>query len=814
MKWGNMKLSRKFGIGFGSVLLLLIVVGGWAIFGINGIVGNAEQVIDGNKLDALLAQKEVDHLNWANNVNALLTDDNITTLDVEVDHTKCVLGQWLYGEERKQAEKLVPSLAPLLKEIEEPHQKLHESVIAIDEHFSRADKDLPGFLAEKETEHLEWLRKIDDVFLHNLPTFEVETDHHQCKLGQWLYSEEATKAIEGHPELARLLKAIEEPHQRLHESVIAIQKVHKQEHPGLITTLLAQLGDHRKWAAKVSQGIIEETQHLDVETDPTRCALGKWLPSEQAIAYMQEFPELKAAIEAIEKSHKPLHESAIAIEKALQSLNKEEAERIYVTMTLPALEEIQKHFQQTINVEMELVQAQKHARELFETTALPATAETRTILSQTKTEAERLVHQAEKAESIYATQTLPHLRATQKFLHEIRQEAKAHIMTDEQMLKAAVETRLGVIITGLIGLIIGVVLAVVIARGIIRPMAEGIAFAEAVANGDLTATIDVNQKDEVGALAQALRNMVTRLRDIVSDVKGAANNVAFSSQQMSSNSEEMSQGATEQSAAAEQSSSSMEQMAANIRQNSDNATQTLKIAVKAADDAEASGKAVAETVNAINKIAKKVAIIKEIASQTHMLSLNATIEAARAQEYGKGFGVVAAEVRELAERSRIAAIEINELANSSVVVTERAGEMLNRLVPDIQKTAELVQEISAASSEQNKGADQINMAIQQLDNVIQQNSAVSEEMSATGEELAAQAEHLRGTIEFFNTDETAQGTGREKSHDKKAYSHVAHSKKSEDVVESSGDGKPTGHILRMGSNGKEGDDQDAEFERF
>ena len=199
----------------------------------------------------------------------------------------------------------------------------------------------------------------------------------------------------------------------------------------------------------------------------------------------------------------------------------------------------------------------------------------------------------------------------------------------------------------------------------------------------------------------------------------------------------------------------MEQMASNIKQNADNAQQTEKIALKAADDAKEGGHAVGETVSAMKEIASKISIIEEIARQTNLLALNAAIEAARAGEHGKGFAVVASEVRKLAERSQTAAGEINNLSASSVEVAERAGEMLEKIVPDIQKTAELVQEINAASNEQRAGANQINQAIQQLDQVIQQNAAASEEMASTSEELLSQAEQLQSTIGFFKIDGSA-----------------------------------------------------------
>ncbi|RPI76968.1 MAG: methyl-accepting chemotaxis protein [Desulfobacteraceae bacterium] len=353
-----------------------------------------------------------------------------------------------------------------------------------------------------------------------------------------------------------------------------------------------------------------------------------------------------------------------------------------------------------------------------------------------------------------------------------------------------------------IGMIVGVVLAllfgIILTLGITKPVAKAVAVADAVALGDLSNRIDLNQKDEIGqlikslnnvianldsmaktaeeiangdltakikersekdTLGKALSNMVAKLQEVVGQVKIASDNVAAGSQQLSSGSEEMSQGATEQAAAAEEASSSMEEMGANIKQNADNALQTEKIAQKSAEDAKEGGAAVTETVRAMKQIAEKISIIEEIARQTDLLALNAAIEAARAGEHGKGFAVVASEVRKLAERSASAAGEISKLSATSVEIAEKAGQMLTKLVPDIQKTAELVQEIAAASNEQNTGAEQINRAIQQLDQVIQQNATASEEMSSTSEELASQAEELQATIGFFKIDESGAGRG-------------------------------------------------------
>jgi methyl-accepting chemotaxis protein len=271
--------------------------------------------------------------------------------------------------------------------------------------------------------------------------------------------------------------------------------------------------------------------------------------------------------------------------------------------------------------------------------------------------------------------------------------------------------------------------------------------ANRISQGDLT--VEAKALSEKDILGNALIQMLQTLRTTVAEVGAAATGVSSGSQQMSSTAQQLSQGASEQAASAEETTSSMEEMAASVQQNADNARQTDKIASQAAGDARSSGDAVKRTVQAMREVAEKIGIIEEIARKTDLLALNAAVEAARAGEHGKGFAVVASEVRKLAERSQTAAAEISRLTAGGVQTAEGAGQLLERLVPDIQKTAELVREIAAASAEQSTGAAQVNKAIQQLDQVIQQNASASEEMASTAEELSSQAETLQSSIGFF-----------------------------------------------------------------
>jgi methyl-accepting chemotaxis protein len=375
-------------------------------------------------------------------------------------------------------------------------------------------------------------------------------------------------------------------------------------------------------------------------------------------------------------------------------------------------------------------------------------------------------------------------------------EATLEVQASQRgVLQELATSKRALLILLIVAILVGSVTSVWIARTILPPLRRAVTLVTEVAKGDLQVKMEYASHDEIGQMVEALNGMVKNLQatagiagrisqgdlsvqvrllsekdilgqslakmvenlsQMVGEVTLASARVATGSEELSATAQQLSQGASEQSASAEETTSAMEEMTASIQQNADNARQTAQIATQAAADGRNGGQAVQQTVSAMQQVAEKIKIIEEIARKTDLLALNAAVEAARAGEHGKGFAVVASEVRKLAERSQTAAAEISRLSASGVKVAESAGAMLTKLVPDIQKTAELVQEISAASAEQNTGAAQVNKAIQQLDQVIQQNASAAEEMASTSEELSNQAEQLQKSVAFFKLDNSRQ----------------------------------------------------------
>jgi len=547
-------------------------------------------------------------------------------------------------------------------------------------------------------------------------------------------------------------------------------------------TLTARIVDHFKWMDGLASGLFIQGKEFTGKLDPDECNLGKWIPT-----FKPYSTEIAAPFQAMIEPHRRLHGTAKKIIDAHRAGDVAQAHKIFVEETVPAVNAVQESLAKMKEI---LSADEASAREHL--ASVQARSRVLTVV-------------------LTLSITLFGLAGGLFFVRSITRPVRAALGVAQTVAQGDLTPhfpeKIGDDETGEL---------IKTMQKMVGNLGGLAAAGQLIAQGDLSGTITVLSERDV--LGSSLATMQEKLRGVVQDVKQASENVAGGSQELSSSAEEMSQGSSEQAGSVEEVSASMEQMVSNIQQNADNAQQTEKIAQKAAEDARAGGKAVVQTVAAMKDIASKITIIEEIARQTNLLALNAAIEAARAGEHGRGFAVVASEVRKLAERSQAAAGEISTLSGTSVQVAEQAGVMLARLVPDIQRTAELVMEINGSCKEQNEGASQVNKAIQQLDQVVQQNASAAEQMSSTAEQLSSQAEHLQGIMEYFKVDgkttagiqpfektRMGQGTRLPATSRRRPALHAA-------PGHSTARAKSGGVALDMGRTGR--DAEDAEFEKY
>ena len=752
MSFKEMTIGRRIGLGFGGVLLLLIFLGVSSYLGVGNVVDNGAEVIEGNRLDGILAQKEVDHLVWASKVNTLLTDDTVSELDVQLDWHKCGLGQWYYGEERRQAEERMPSLAPLFAKIEEPHKGLHQSAAGIQEVYRQPHPGLELILSERFTDHALWASKVtqslseeavglpllrmrtkaavDQAYsiLESLDSdFHLSMDLDKQILAKRLLEDEQKNIgdegfyfvldqdgqIQAHSDTKLLGKNASGLDSSSGTNILqtAINTAVKdgegllvrprpEPAAGLPKPAVVYVRFYQPWGWIIGTGIYPDVQNealmvrLKDFSEGRPFTLGVQLdPTKCAFGKYMESSETAALM----KSFPAFGEAMAAIVDPHRRLHQAAA----------AIEKAVNDFDMALAVR------------IFDQDVKPALAEVKTEFDKAIAAEESLQEGYEKAKAIYTKETMAHLKAVQALLGELRREAKKNIMSDEVMLSSAQSTKRNVVIIGVAALLLGILIAWLISRSLVRNLAR---VAEGIGTGS----------DQVATVAD----------------------------EVSKSSQSLAEGSSEQAAALEETSSSMEEMASMTRRNADSAShadtlvsQTRAVVGQAGKSMTGMTQAMKDISASGEEIGKIIKTIDEIAFQTNLLALNAAVEAARAGEAGQGFAVVADEVRNLAQRAGEAAKNTETLIATTITkigqgnnLVQEAAEAFSEVSEKADKVAELVGEIAAASQEQAQGIDQVNQALSQLDQVTQGNAATAEESSAASEEMNAQASHMRDLV--------------------------------------------------------------------